>query len=510
MFIEVLNLLTGSNPPEIKISHKGRDVSFSVASYGRTAFSKFNVFEYLNQYWYSLPENQQDDIFNDYCEISQAFNSIWSRVELTRSLIPLVSRMLSRYSESAVRDWIIVKSDVIIPYHFEDIYKESADKKGTRDQTYTKSDYSKLISLTLILHSVVPIWGEYITQTKKEIGLQFKEYFAYPLITKSSLVEWESFKKLELYVSLNTHIEDNINAKILAGISSEDYPLWMIANVVVHRLCLGDIKGSDPEANLVSYIFQYIKQKNDTKDFRSGEMIKEKDLTSSGESESEDDKLSVLETFRRKFNVSLGEIVEIRFSVSDNHKVAKYLEPNINLDFVDSCIATASKLRDITSLDPQVVLTQWIFATIVSPRAIPYLDAGQLSTLMGITQAVLWHRGFKYLSILSTCYPNLVEGELTMVKGDSRSRITKEIVAELDKYYPYMRAIGKKSDTKSQNEAINSIELLSEMFSSCSWLTTADDSLLGELFTNINSRRIPIVKDIKNIIAELVVSLNTK
>ena len=74
-------------------------------------------------------------------------------------------------------------SDTIhIPVRLEDTFVHSDERPMTRDKTYTKPDYVKLIGLTLALRPMIPIWGEFIERTHKETGTSFKEYYAYLLM----------------------------------------------------------------------------------------------------------------------------------------------------------------------------------------------------------------------------------------------------------------------------------------------------------------------------------------
>ena len=74
------NTILSTVVPEVKLDHKGETISFSISVFQRANFQgQYDVFGYINNFWESLPEAKQDQIFGIYKEIQYGFEFESSR-----------------------------------------------------------------------------------------------------------------------------------------------------------------------------------------------------------------------------------------------------------------------------------------------------------------------------------------------------------------------------------------------------------------------------------------------
>lgn len=510
MKAEVIGLLSTTGAPEIKITHKGEELIFSASCYGRNSFhAEYDVFEHINRYWETFPEAKADAVFNCYRKISIAFSEILVRSSLTVELNKHVIELMSYHEFNDLHQWVMFSPHILIPSTFETDYVHNIDRQGTREQTYIRSDYTKLIALAMAMRTMIPIWGHYIAFTRQETGTLYKEYYAFQLLHHSEIIHSEPFNKLMVYIDRTVGDDRSNPTTITEGISSEDYTTWMMALVVVRRLAVGDIRGTDPRANMVTFIHRYVTSKMKGSDISADNAVKPK-IYDEGGSDIES-KLSALERFKIKHDLSLGEIVELLFSVSDIRKTAYRLSSNMTDDILNRSLASAEQLKNCRLLDPQVMILRWILKPVISPRGLMYLDKDTVVKTFGILQAVLWARGHHYLALLSTSYANMNDHEMFVTSSDSRQRIPKDMLAELDRLYPFHKIVGgRKTGQRPINLAVKSIETLADNLSMFSWTMTADSELVSQVFGNCNTKRITIPSDIKIKLAKLVIELGNR
>lgn len=503
------HVMLSQNVPEVRLEHNGQEIAFSISVFGRGSFQQeYDVFDHINRYWASLPEQHQQAIFNLYQEIHIGLDTYWTKNELMDFLVDKVAQLVDMHDLDMVQDWAAMKSDIQVPDSFTADYTHSIDNNTSREKTYTRSDYMQLVTLSLTLRCMIPIWGEYISNIRQDTGTRFKEFYAFQLLNKSKIVRSIPMEKLKVYID---HIvgEDKVNPNnILNHISSEDFGYWLLALVCIRRLCIGDIRGLDSRANLITFIYQFILQKIRNNDSNFEETVKPK--TFDDRTPDSENKISTLERYKIKTNISPGEIVELEYSLRDIASIANRLTYQLDNNMLQRSLVTSQALNNERLLDPQMTLLRWVFKPVISPKGLMYLPKPTIVQAFGALEAVLWARGHKYLALLATSYPVISEREMVVSPMDSKMRVPKELSEELDRLYPYTRIVhSKKSGPKEVNLAAKSIDTLTDNLAMFSWRPTADDSMLQEVFGTA-SRKLPIKPDIKVDLTRLVIELGSR
>lgn len=508
MHITAINLESLVTHPEVQVIHNGVTLTFIVASFSREPFKKLDIFHQLNMYWSSLKEEDQQHVFNAYKAIRDAFTDIWDKTDLSTELNKRVVALLNLFDFDYLAEWVAIRSDVIIPADFKVEYHHSADNHNTRDQTYIRNDYLQLVTLSIIMRSMIPVWGEFISRTRQDAGTTHKEFYAFNLMSNSNLLHTPVFDKLRTYIDLTVGKERDGQVTIINGISSEDFPVWMLGLVCIRRLCIGDIRGTEPRVNLVTFIHKFITQKVNGSESNGANIIKPKLFDDSGGSGDSEAKLSALERYKIKMPISTGEVAELEYSVKDVYSIASRLSHNVTPQLLENSLKSSARLMEYNILEPQMTLLRWILKPIISPVGIKYLSKDDIVKCFGICQAVLWARGHKYLALLATSYTEVTNHDVFQTNIDTRARIPKELIEEITKLYPYTKRIGsKKAQAKPTNLTMHSIDRLVADLEAMSWNMTADASLITEVLGTNAGRRIHLQHDIRISLAKCVIEI---
>lgn len=503
----ITNLMSVIDAPMLNIEHRGEVLTFNVVAFLRKSFTKHDVFAEINSYWEYLSTAEQDELFELFRDVRDAFESTFDKEPIASRLIPAVTALVNFYDLEKLERWVMYDSNIIISSsRFEAEYIVDIDKRGNREKTYIRSDYRALVTMALVLRSMLPVWGEYIARTRHDTGTVFKEYYAFHLLNNTNLINCTAMNKLREYLAEVAGPDaSNINT-IIGGISSEDFPVWILGLVCVRRLCIGDISGADPDANLVTSAYKYVMQRISNSENNQSTAITDKDKTGSGVDS--EDKLSALEKFKRVQTISIGDIAEINHAVSDYKALAYRLAPNMTDELFNACMTSASILNGKRLLDPQMTIARWVLSAVISPKGLMYLPKPTVVNCLGICQAVLIARGHHYMALMSTAYANSNDDEISLSGVDTRARLSKELIDDINYYYPHHKRTGSKvTVVKTINTAVQAIDVLVADLSSVAWVMSANDAHISMYFTQNKTRHIPITHDIKVDVAKLVVDL---
>lgn len=511
LIVDVPSMAT--NRPEIIIEHKGIRSIWNVVNFDKRVFTSLehDVIKHINLFWFNMPIQKQDQVFELYNTIRNTLEYTYDTTSLTQQLLPLVNQLYTLHPIEDFEHWISWSSgensaNIIIPDRFEIEYIDSDEKGGSREKTYTRHDYVSLVALTLQLRLMIPIWGEFIYRTKGDAGTNFKEYQAFQLLVNTSVMNSVPMLKLKTYVQSNIAKEKSKTEAVLSGIGSEDYPIWLLALVIVRRLCIGDVTGSNPVTNLVTFIFNFISQKvagNNNSAF--GQMVKEKKFEAPNASGEHN--VSRTEGYKIKQSESIGDIAVIEYFMNDPINVANLLDPMLDKKLVLDCLSTCQVLQNSRLEKSQILLTQWVLANVVPPRGISHLTKPKMINAIAITQAWLWQYGHSQLSGLVSAMSSNSADEMQLSGVDSRARITREQMVILEKIYPFSTVRSSKQKTKPTNSAVQAIDLMAIGFGQRDWILTQNEQHSVITTGHKNYKRYSCPHDIKILLANLVIFL---
>lgn len=495
--------------PEITVEHNGEKIDFSASVFQRKAFKDFDVFDEINRYWAQLPPHTQNEIWHIYKEVSRGFDQILSSDELFDHLQTCIRALAGHHPLNVLETWLSMDPANVVPSDILESFVESRDSTYTREKTYVAKDYMELVTLSMFLRTLAPIFGEYIESIRRKTGMDHKEYAALQLLTGTSVLESDAVKKLSVYIDQITKEKHKNPERILSGISSEDMGFFLLALVIVRRLCLGEIKGR-PGDHLVSKVFNFLYQKvfNPSK---TNLPIREKTFGSDSDG-NDQNKRSILESYRKRTEISIGEIAGFEYGYEDIHYTAQRLAPGITEEEVNKAIATAEALKGERLGDPQLIMMSWVFKTVHSSRSVYYVNKQLAWKNLAVLEAVLWHWGHRYLSILATSHKVLGQETMYISPIDNRGQIPLELQEKLSKHYPYIWTSSRRAgqpNAAEPNPVIYAIDLVTDELISNAWRSTASEEKIVEVFGEMR-RKLPIFPSIKSELAKLIIDIEER
>lgn len=514
MKMYLINAETLIGKPNIAIEHRGTILEWDASFFDKKSLvpeDNADIFAEINAYWSTLTMELQDNLFARYVQIRRIFDECWNHRDLSRHLSAECPQLLDMHNIAHMKHWVKFHSTIRVPSKLETEYVRSDDLPGSREQTYLREDYVDLIVLIVLLRTMVPVWSEYIIRTKGEKGNNFKEYYAFHLIHTSQAFVSEAMEKLRVYIGMSIDSDKKKDANnrnglrrasaILDGVSSEEFPTWILAQTVVRRICISDVRGLTDTSSLVMSIYKYVTSKEKGSENSFSGMVKDKTISGSPD----DNNLSKLEGYKVKQDIASGDLVYLEYFMSDPQRVAQLLEPELNPERLNSALQTCREMHNHSISDPQIILLQWVMRPVLAPRAILHLSKNIVIQSLGIAQAVYEHRGHYTAAMLSTAVSDQTESETRI--SDASARITAELQARLGELFPY----AKKPTTRQRigrahNQAIASIDNLVDMLSLTPWTLTCDNTLCERTMVS-NKRSYTPARDIKNQMAQLVIDL---
>jgi len=493
--------------PEMGVEHNGEELSFCASVFHRKPFEyDFDVFDPINRYWARMPLSVQNQIFQIYKEIYRGFDQIKSTDELYDYLNKQIKQLVTLHPLQSMETWVAMDPSFMIPVEVKDAFIADPEKKNKPEKTYLTKDYIQLTALSIFTRCMLPIFGEYIESTRRKIGIDFKESYAVYLLKDTGILECRAVAKLTDYISQLTKEHKTSAERILNGNSSEDMNFFLVALVLVRKLGVSDVSG---RANLVSRVYNFVYQKvfNPTK---TAIPVREKKFGSEGSS-SDGAKRSILESYRQRTEFSLGDRAGFEYGHEDLYGTALRLAPNITKEEIDRCLVTAEALKNERIGDAQLLIMAWVEKNIHSPQTVYYLSQKLTWQAMAVLEAVLWHWGFHYLSILSTSHMLLSQETMYISPIDSIGQIPQDLQDQILEEYPFVWTNTRKSGGVNQEEphpVLHAINLVVDDLTNSAWRSTASEEKVVQVFGEMR-RKLVIFPTIKSELAKLVIFMST-
>lgn len=502
------------NGGKIVVRHKDEDVTFTFSTFSRDTFDKNAVFLHLNRFWATKPPVFQQTVFNLYRKLSDYFFHINEKEILAIELTNTIAELYALHPFAEMRTWLIYKSGITLPDIAEEFVPDS-DRDYTPEKTYTRPDYVDLLTTAFVSQICVPVWSYYLRIIKDDSGSGLKELRSFELLKKTELWNSKPFLKIVAYIAAN-------NKKVVERsgpmglVHQDDNPFLQMAGFVVRKLSLVELQFRDQRATIVSLLFTFGKTGNAEGNYK--DRFKDKNPNAGGSAESDNDgsnKVSVKERHRNSSTLSIEEAAEFRTALGTVEETAAILIPTLPKELLQRSIATSAELLKIenillTATPSQKTILGWILAPVLSTDGIPYQEPKTIVRYLAFAEAALWYRGFHYLALLMTSRTPQDSNVLHVSSTPFRSRLSDENVKKIRELYPHVRVVqNRKSDPREECSVINSIDNISSDISEYTWLATADESMIIHVQKS-NSRRLTIIPDIRNEIARLIISLNTK
>ena len=175
---------------------------------------------------------------------------------------------------------------------------------------------------------MVPIWGVYLLLNIKRAGATFKEHLAVKLLAKTELLYCEEMMRLKRYVETTAISKTERDNAVVRGISAEELPNYVMANLLVRGLAIGDVNASKEGGSIISNIWGRVTHAIRELS-RKNTNIKEKFQIDDYEDQ---DKTSKLEQYKNVQKVSIGDIEIHKYFINRHLDLALSVDPTLDVD----------------------------------------------------------------------------------------------------------------------------------------------------------------------------------
>lgn len=464
----------------------------------------------VNSYWKTLSPQAQEQIFTIYQEAQNCFDTIFQTNEIFEYLTRLITRLFVHHDIEHIQAWVRLNSNIPIPESVKREYQAADGRTSaaetTREKTYLFHEYIGLIALTIVFKALIPIWGEYV-RIARETGSMHKEIETFRLISHTSLYHSEPMEKLRTYIRALSQKDAYNDFNRLSGISSEDYPHYLLCRISVRRLCGFDFQS---DANLVGEIYAGMRQGGQTNQNDERRVIEKIIGGDDSEDGSSGNKISTLEAYRQKTDITPSMLSAIEFEAANYEKLARKVCPNVPMEQVHYAVARGSVAQNPEITDMHMTLLKWIYADAISPMALDYVENPRSHwNLCLAAEAILRFKGHNWLALLITAQPVPTEGRQAVVTStDGRMQIHEDMLKALDAYSPYHQRPRRNGVLNEKNHAAQDIAALVELIRSNRWMYTAEDSEIQATNNDI-SRRLKLRIEVRMLLAELKLQLDS-
>lgn len=484
------------------ITHNDQAVRFNMALYreGRTSKALSQAKDYflvLDKYFQTLDPHKQLAIWDFYVRCRQALDNELEISKMEQIIKEEINKIAEIFPVSEFRYWYAYKSKINIPSELKESIEDLPDPTlATEDQTYLRNDYIGLCSLSMAMTMLAPIFSSYVEKTKNDHGTGWKTYYAFQLIQDSGYYHCPDMQRLSryIYVTLES-MPVKFDSVILAGISKEEYPKWILAIVVTKKVASGDISG-DPEVHpLIKYIYKYIQQKVQSmeKDFKG--KVKYKNIENTSDS---DNAVSQLENYKIRQPITDNLVGITEYYLEDPFNVAKKMDPDIPPDLIAESFKETGVLYDNSDLsDAQITLLKWVISLVVPSRIIDYVNRASVVNAIIAARAYLWYKEHYEIAALISAVPISNEEAHMATSWEKRNHDLGELKDKIEEYYPYYRKLSGAKKTKPQKTIYTAVEEIDKMLTQSDWYLTLPEIWLEMNKLNTRSRHYAVDEDIK-------------
>ena len=501
---------------DIRIKFDNEFVILSGDVYPRATRGTLNAsdaFKSLNDFFSILDIAKQRAIFECYKQIDEILTYLLDDNQRIEALTRSIQELYSYIDYEALEFWVMYKSGIKLPPDLA----LSAYEGAAEERTYLEKDYWPLITLSLAIRPMLPIWNAYIPSMKNVFGNDFKEYQALKLLWGTWLVHCAPYERLMSYLEF-TYDEQTASKKeidfspLLTGLSRESIPVYLMGLALVRRLAIGNLYPQKKEDSLVANIYNYIfKNVVMGLDRNFSGRIKEK---VNREQQNDEDNTSVAELYKVKSKIPDG-VVELQdISAENPYVIVNIVDNTVPRHYISETIKAIDFMYTGELQEHYLPLTQWCLATAITPKSIPDLSKNSQILMFAATQSLLWHWGFYHLALLITAVPEVMENDFVNI-GELRSRITDDSRRQLVEIFPHYYPAGgsnpppEEKQQQQRNVAVAAVENLARRIHYSRWISNAPRELEALAGIPEGLHRFSSPTDMRNQLAMLIIKINS-
>jgi hypothetical protein len=490
------------------LEHLGQVLEFNIAQFAKPENISL-VIKQINLYWSKQPDDIQDKIWDCYVRAHEALTETYNPDLLKRDLRLIVNELDNYHDYDKIMSLVYIDCKIKIP---NDLKKDYGPDAPEGPLTYLHNEYYYLLGLMVVMRTLVPILGEYMSRIKDDVGALKKEMTALKLISMSKIVTLAPYNRLMNYVEGYVRAADPIPlTAIINDLGSDKIPDWLFSLILVRRVAMAELPDEtsiEEPKSLIANIYNYIKQKlsNLPKNFNTGVVRDKMAANNSNDRPGEDSNTSTAENYKIKEDFA-GAVIAANGIYLEGHvfiatpvQVAQRIDPSVPDSLVLTFIELNNNNYNFDITDAQLTFCQYILSKLIGARSGPSLSGVALLNGISICQALLWH--WKLYDLAAICGANSLDIPIEESPTIPRYKLTKEQLDQFVLMYPHYQLTKGKKENRihpsnlnaddrvkqniNHNPGIQAIEIWSDAINDFAWKINLSKELM-ENVTLINT-----------------------
>lgn len=400
--------------------------------------------------------------------------------------------------------------------------QDHVDGVCSKEQTFLKEDYKHLATLIVIIKATYFLLGFYFSKIGTTMSMSSRDYMLFKFYQRrDSLFYSPGMVKLLQFTEklIETKTKDDVekNIRIIDKVVSEDeISILSLAQIVFQKLVIADVVNDTSEVNIVTMLYTFLTNK--LREIKNTSKIREKILATGGDSEIDID--SNVENHRAVQVVMQSDIAHINFATDTMDKIlAQVSEPMAEL--MNKPIVMGTKTYTLADLRkefdaykeesiPENVfrILECVFKGVLDPRALEHLELENVICMITLAFAYIWNLGLPKLAVfLGSTAIRREENFITINVSSGKTRIDKEIMAELIKFFPSTKSISKTSPSDYKEDDVYEIKRWIESFGNdfykSDWYFILSKEMADEL--EIENMNVTVTEDMKVLLAQFLI-----
>lgn len=511
---------------QIHVKYGAESVAFSSLYYIKgkdsndveTAASPYNEF---NQWITTKPQDWQQKVFSCYKELREAIDTINNVEMLLHELNRVFINLYSLISLDEIRNWIInPQTPVYVTTKPITRYDENRIAVP-KETTYEYEDYLELVVYSFALRFAAPVLGEVTyRRLREEYGRNAKEVYAMEMLHGTILDDCRAEQRLKEFMA-NTKVQTDINNIVVSGLSEEDFQNYMYAIIVLKKVTLGDISGTDGSYQLIKDIYYLyrskIKQISKPSTTDPNQVQIKRNPVTDNNSFSESNSQSILDVGFSRSNLLSADKIFLKMAINDHQRLIQTLCPELpqelyweSLDAMRTKFDLSIQSNEDGYSKPlqevQLTLLKWIVDESVNTVIFDSLELDEFIGLISVVRAIMWYHNFCEFAAIISAISLEPRFDQIHIPHSHRDNITPAIQEMLEKRFDLA---GSTKSEKRNMSAIGCIGLIESEISGTNWLLTLPDSWLAQNKIPVKEGRLVVQSNIRNRIAELMLFIES-
>ena len=504
------------------VTYGNENVRFSMNYYKRNKHrteqgNNISPFYEFNEWLKTKPRQWQENVYQHYKRIRNIIDEENDVEVMLSKLNEAAVQLYSNVNLDEIESWVkLPTSPCNVPTKPTTSYENT--RKNPRETTYVYSDYLGLVVYSIALRFVAPIWGDIDSRLYSQYGKDYKEIYAKEILHKTCLDGCVAENRLREFM-INAKVQVDTNTVLMSGLSEDDFYNYMLAIIILRRLSLGDVSGSDNTYRLIINIYYYfqtkIKQVARSYGSNTDSVKFKKNPVEDKKTNSDSNSQSVYDVGFSRSKISTDDKVFLEFAAKDHDRIIQIVEPElpkelyweaidaIRVNFnIDNLSGIREYMKPIQEI--QLNIVKWVLDEAINPVIYDYLDLETVIDLLGLTSAILWHRGYYEFAALVSAIAINTNSDDFFIAPTYRRNIDSHLSNRLNKTY----CLGGTTKSEKRNmTALGCIELFEKGISPFNWYLTLPDKWAnsGKIINKDN--RLITQSDIRVRIAELMLDI---